>query len=235
MFIFTIFIVSTLIGIFLIQQLLMPVLTRTVMGDAPTAMLWLLNRVYLRLVHHVQVFGVKIIPKTIHPGKLIVVCKHQSPIDPLLVQSQCRFKIRWLMAKEFMVPSLDFIWKHSQVIPVARDGHDSAALRTALRCLRNNEVIGIFPEGGIHSPRNAIHPFVDGIGAMVAISKAKVLLVSVDGTPQNDEMMQAAFESSHSKVTFIDLIEFPENATKNEITDALRARLTEATGWSLVN
>jgi hypothetical protein len=48
-------------------------------------------------------------------------------------------------------------------------------------------------------------------------------------------MMQAAFESSHSKVTFIDLIEFPENATKNEITDALRARLTEATGWSLVN
>ena len=127
MFIFTIFIVSTLIGIFLIQQFLMPVLTRTVMGDAPTAMLWLLNRAYLRLVHHVQAFGVNIIPKTVHPGKLIVVCKHQSPIDPLLVQSQCRFKIRWLMAKEFMVPSLDFIWKHSQVCllytsPSPRDG-----------------------------------------------------------------------------------------------------------------
>jgi 1-acyl-sn-glycerol-3-phosphate acyltransferase len=235
MFIFTIFIASTLLGIALIQQFLLPAITRTIMGDGPTAMLWLVNRVYLRLIHHVQAYGIDKIPNTVTPGKLIVVCKHQSPIDPLLVQSQCRFKIRWLMAKEFMIPSLNVFWKYSEVIPVSRDGRDSAALRTALRYLRNDGVIGIFPEGGIRTPRNAIHPFVDGIGAMVAISKARVLLVTVADTPQNDDMVDAIFERSHSQVSFIDIIEYPKNASKIEITEDLRARLSEASGWSLVN
>ena len=205
------------------------------MGDSPTALIWLLNKIYVRVIHHVQASGTATIPRTSHPGKLIVVCKHQSPIDPLLVQSQCRFKIRWLMAREYMSPELDFIWKYSQVIPVARDGKDSVALRTALRCLRDDGVIGIFPEGGIHNPRNAIHPFAEGIGAMIAISKAKVLLVTVDGTPQNDEMEDAIFERSRSTVAFLDLIQYPESSTKSEITNDLRRRLSEATGWTLVN
>ncbi len=205
------------------------------MGDSPTALLWLLNKVYVRVVHHLHAEGCEIIPNSVYPGKLIVVCTHQSPVDPLLVQSQCRFKIRWLMAKEYMVPSLDFVWKYSEVIPVARDGRDSAGLRVALRHLKQHGVIGIFPEGGIKSPREAIHPFAEGIGAMIARSQARVLLVTVDGTPMNDEMGGAIFERSRSLVRFIELIEYPESSTKSEITSDLRTRLAQATGWSLVN
>ena len=139
------------------------------------------------------------------------------------------------MAREFMFPSLDFVWKYSEVIPVARDGQDSAGLRVALRYLKENGVIGIFPEGGIKQPREAIHPFAEGVGAMIAHTNAKVLLVTVDGTPMNDEMGDAIIERSHSTVRFIDLIKYPESATKSEITQDLRARLSQATGWSLVN
>jgi 1-acyl-sn-glycerol-3-phosphate acyltransferase len=139
------------------------------------------------------------------------------------------------MAREYMKPAFGFIWKHAEVIPVSRDGQDSTALRIALKHLRNNGVIGIFPEGGIHQPREAIHPFTDGIGSMIAHTKAKVLLVTVADTPKNDEMDEAMFEKTHSKIHFIDLIEFPESATQTEITTILRARMAEATGWSLVD
>ena len=70
---------------------------------------------------------------------------------------------------------------------------------------------------------------------MIARSQARVLLVTVDGTPMNDEMGGAIFERSRSLVRFIELIEYPESATKSEITSDLRTRLAQATGWSLVN
>jgi len=223
------------LGIALIQLFFMPALARYAMGDCPAALLWVFNKVYVRVFHRLKAYGCEIIPTSVHPGKLIVVCKHQSPIDPLLVQSQCKFKIRWLMAGEYMIPSLGFVWKHGEVIPVSRDGQDSAGLRTALRHLKNDGVIGIFPEAGIKQPREAIHPFSEGVGAMISHSKAKVLLVTVDGTPMNDEMNKAILERSHSVIRFIELIEYPDSATKSEITDDLRTRLAQATGWSLVN
>jgi len=234
MYIFAISITVTLLGIAVIQQILAPLLAKHIMGDGTTALIWLLNQLYVRFFHHLQAFGIEKIPKVVFPGKLIVVCKHQSPIDPLLVQSQCRFKIRWLMAQEFMVPSLNFVWKQAEIIPVARDGQDSAGLRSALKHLKNHGVIGIFPEGGIKQPREAIHPFADGVGAMIAHTKAPVLLATVDGTPMNDEMVDAMFEKSHSTVRFIELIQFPESATKTEITQGLRNKLAKATGWPLV-
>ncbi|MGY8752347.1 MAG: lysophospholipid acyltransferase family protein [Phycisphaerales bacterium] len=234
MFVFVLSISITCLAIALVQKVIAPLLGRAVMGDGPSAFLWLLNACYVRLVHRIAPLGTEIIPKGLFPGKMIVVCKHQSPIDPLLVQSQCRFKIRWLMAQEFMLPSLDFVWKHAEIIPVARDGKDTRSLRLALRHLKNDGVIGIFPEGGIKQPRNAIHPFAEGVGAMIARAKVPVLLATVDGTPTDDDMDGAMIELSHSKVRFIELIHFPEDATKSEITNELRQRLAQATGWPLV-
>ena len=51
----------------------------------------------------------------------------------------------------------------------------------------------------------------------------------------NDEVDEAIFQKSNSKIQFIDLIEFPDSATQTEITTTLRARMAEATGWSLVD
>ena len=138
------------------------------------------------------------------------------------------------MAKEFMTKSLDFVWRNAEIISVARDGNDSAGLRVALKHLKNNGVIGIFPEAGIKQPREAIHPFSEGVGAMIAHTNAPVLLALVDGTPLNDEMDEAIFERTQSTVRFLDLIHYPKDATKNEITSDLRERLSQATGWPLV-
>ena len=219
----------------MIYWLALPAMGRRVMGDGPSAIVWFLNWAYVHFFHRLRASGTEIVPDTLAAGPLVVICNHQSPIDPLLVQAKCRFKIRWLMAEEFMLPAADFVWKLGEIIPVARDGNDTAGLRTALRHLRNNGVIGIFPEGGIKEPRNAVHPFLEGAGAMIAKTNAKALLAIVDGTPQNDDMAKALIERSHSTVKFVELRSYPENATGKEITNELRSRIAEITRWPLVN
>jgi len=215
--------------------LFLPLLGMLVMGDGPAAVLWFVNRLYVRLLHNLKATGTEFIPNNLQPGPLVVVCNHQSPIDPLLVQSRCRFKIRWLMAREYMIPSIGFVWRLGKVIPISRDGTDSAGLRAALRHLRSGGVIGVFPEGGIKEPRGNVHPFLEGAGAMIAKTNAKVLLAVVDGTPTHDDMRKALFMRSSSTVQFVELISFPEKSTGDEITQELRHRISEIMDWPLVD
>ncbi len=231
----TVLIIAWCLLIALTQHVLLPMLGRRVMGDGRTAAIWYFNLVYVHFMHRLKAIGINIIPKSIHPGPIVVVANHQSPVDPPLIQSQCRFKIRWLMASEYMIESLSLIWELSEAIPVHRDGQDSLALRTALRHLKSGGVIGLFPEGRIEGGRNAIQPFNEGAGAMIAKMKAKVLIAIVDGTPLNDDIEDAMFERSHSVVRFIDFISFPESMKGDEITSALRERFAEETGWPLVD
>jgi len=228
-------IVAWVLLVSLIYWWALPALGRRVMGDGPSAILWYANALYVRWFHRLKATRTDIVPDTLTPGPLVVICNHQSPIDPLLVQAKCRFKIRWLMAEEFMLPAADFVWKLGEIIPVARDGKDTAGLRTALGHLKKGGVIGIFPEGGIKEPRCHVHPFLEGAGAMIAKTRAKVLLSIVDDTPQNDEMAKALIERSRSTLQFVELITFPENTTGEEITNKLRGRIAEITRWPLVN
>ena len=139
------------------------------------------------------------------------------------------------MAKEYMIPAARFVWKLGEVIPIARDGTDTQGIRSALRHLRNDGVIGVFPEGGIKVPRGNVHPFAEGAGAMIAKTNATVLLAIVDGTPQNDDMQKAMTQRSSSSIQFVELISFPEKTTGQEITDELRRRISEITHWPLVD
>ena len=70
---------------------------------------------------------------------------------------------------------------------------------------------------------------------MIAKTKAKVLIATVDGTPMNDDIEDAMFERSHSIVRFIDFVSFPDSMSGDEITSVLRQRFAEETGWPLVD
>lgn len=218
----------------LLGLVVLPFLSRRATGRGVPAVIWHFNRLYTAAVHHVRAGGCNCVPDTIDAGPLLVVCNHQSPVDPLLVQSQCRFLVHWLMAREYMIRPLGWVWRSCGVIPVDRDGKDSAALRSALRLLRSDKVVGVFPEGGIRPDRGTIGPFLEGVGVLAARGGRRVLLVSVDETPRSENMVRALLERSESQVRFIDLMTFEESMTAEAITDALRQRLAGATGWALV-
>jgi 1-acyl-sn-glycerol-3-phosphate acyltransferase len=203
-------------------------------GDRPlVAFLCWFFRSYCRLVHRARFEGMHHVPATSHPGAMIVIANHTSGLDPLLIQTATPFLIRWMMARDMMVPSLNWMWKISQVIPVDRDGRDSAALREAMRHLRNGGVLGIFPEGRIVEPPDEIRPFVSGVGLIVAKCRVPVLLAWVSGTPTEVDTFASIMHPSHSRVVFVDRIDFGEETDAEKITRSLRTRLAQASGWRL--
>ncbi|MHC4447604.1 MAG: lysophospholipid acyltransferase family protein [Planctomycetota bacterium] len=200
-------------------------------ADAVTGLIWLIVRVYCRLVHRARYTGLEHVPSTNQPGGLVVVSNHTSPIDPLLLQAACRFHIRWMMASDMMVPQLDWLWRRYQVIAVSRDGSDTAPAREAIRHVREGGVVGIFPEGGIENPPGGIRPFLAGVGLVVARAKAPVLLAWISGTPECPDMLPALTTPSRARLQFIDVIDFGEERDALAITDHLRCRIAEASGW----
>jgi 1-acyl-sn-glycerol-3-phosphate acyltransferase len=202
-------------------------------SNAITGFLWLVVRAYTRVMHHTTYAGLELIPQTNRPGGLVVVSNHTGPIDPLLVQAACRFEIRWMMAADMMVPQLDWLWRRQRMIPVARDGTDTVPAREAIRHVRDGGVVGIFPEGGIVLPREEVRPFHQGVGLVIARTKAPVLLVWVSQTSHETSMGPALVTPSRARVQFVDLLEFPGKIDAAAVTRQLQQRLAEVSGWPI--
>jgi 1-acyl-sn-glycerol-3-phosphate acyltransferase len=215
------------------QLTVVPWLTKGPSGDPVTGFLWQVVRTYSRLVHHTTFTGTGLVPPTNCPGGLVVVSNHTGPIDPMLVQAACRFEIRWMMAADMMAPQLNWLWRRLKIIPVARDGRDSTSAREAIRHVRGGGVVGIFPEGGIVRPPGEIRPFHSGAGLIISRTAAPVLLVWVCDTSGQTEIGPALVTSSRARVTFVERIEFAAKSDPTAVTEQLRQRLAEASGWPI--
>jgi len=215
----------------LIHLIVIPWLRQGPNGHPVTGALWRVVRVYAWLVHRTTFAGMEKIRAEIFAGPLIVVSNHTGAIDPLLVQAGCRFHIRWMMASEMMATSLDWLWHHQQPIPVDRDGKDSGPAREAIRHVQAGGVVGIFPEGRIVQPPRQLRPFFQGIGLIVARSKAPVLLVWVSDTPNTTRMNESLFTPSRARVEYLELIDFKDERDAHVITERLRDRLAQRSGW----
>lgn len=212
---------------------LMPVFCR-VMGTDPTlGFIWYCVHAYTRVWHHLNVVG-KDLPRDLDLARgLIVVSNHTGALDPMIIQACCRFHIHWMMAREMMVPGLDWFWRIQGIIPLDRNGKDTGPTRMAIRYVKQGGVLGIFPEGRIVVPPREIRPFHPGVGLIVARTKAPVLLCWTSGTPDTNKMAESLLTSSRSRVHFIDLIDFKGERHAENITRILRQRIEEVSGWPI--
>ena len=209
-----------------------PALSRGPGNDPVFGVLWRSVGRYCRFWHRVKFEGMDVVPRSeADHGGLIVVANHTGAIDPLLIQCACPFMIRWMMAEDMMSPSLDWLWRAYPAIPVARDGTDSKPLREAIKLVRAGGVVGIFPEGRITAPPREVRPFLPGVGLLISRTKAPVLLVWVSGTPDTNKMAESLGSRSHSRVVFLDLIEFEDKRGAASISEELRQRIADASGW----
>ena len=199
--------------------------------DPAIGFLWRFVQIQCRLIHRLKVFGDELVPKTIHPGGLIVVANHTGAIDPVMIQASCPFHIRWMMASEMMGTNFDWLWKIEQIIPVDRDGRDTAPTREAIRHVKAGRVLGIFPEGRIVIPPREIRPFLAGVGLIVHRTKAPVLLVWISGTPDTNEMGKSLLTPSRSRLQFIEIMDFTGEKHAIDIARKLRERIAEVSGW----
>lgn len=201
--------------------------------DFSAGVVWHTMRLYARLVHRVRIEGTVNLPLQRFPGPLILVSNHTAGIDPLLVQSVCRFEIRWVMAQDMRHPLLEWFWQLANVIFVDRAAGDAMGAREAIRHVRSGGVLGIFPEGGLERPPRTIMPFLAGVGLIIKRTEAPVLPVVVRDTPVADQAWTSLLRLSRSVVTFHTPIRYSKSDAPEKIAMDLRSRYAQWTGWPL--
>lgn len=216
---------------------------RTALGAA--GLIWLI-RTYSRFWHRLEAHGMDSIPdlglvsdETGRPVSsdrpAIVIANHTAGIDPLLIQASIGFEPRWMMAADMRARILEPLWLYARIIFVDRTKRDSASLREALRHLKAGGVLGVFIEGHIAKPPRHLLPFKEGAGLLIRKSGALVIPVVVDGTPEADSAWGSIFQRSHSKVRFLEPVDYTRGELADldpaEITADLRGRFQRATGW----
>ncbi|MCI0432450.1 MAG: 1-acyl-sn-glycerol-3-phosphate acyltransferase [Gemmatimonadetes bacterium] len=98
-----------------------------------------------RLAGRLDVQGLDNIPAL---GPFLLVCNHQSDLDPLLIMSVIRRPVHTVAKSTlFSAPALKWLLPRICVFPVRRYQTDPQAVRVALRRLRQGFGVAIFVEG----------------------------------------------------------------------------------------
>ena len=190
---------------------------------------------FCRAMHRVQVDGLDHLEQIAPDRGVLLVANHTSAIDPFLLQVPLDRFIHWMMARDMMVPVLDDLWELVQVVPVDRDRTDSLALRRAMRLLRTNHIVGLFPEGRITRPTGTIRPFLNGVGLLATRAGAPVLPVLIDGTPERQSVMASMIGPSRARLRILQPMSFDRTTTPEAAAKAIRLAMSAASGWPLVN
>jgi 1-acyl-sn-glycerol-3-phosphate acyltransferase len=198
-------------------------------------LVWQGTRLYAHFFHHLSVEGKEHLPRDRYPGPLVVVMNHTAGVDPVLVQSICRFYVRYVMAQDMRLPAYEWIWQWARTIFVDRTGGSTQGTREALRHLASGGVLGIFPEGGLERPPRHIMPFEPGVGMIVRRTGARVLPIVIEGTPVVDPAWASLWTPSRSRIRIMPPIDYDGSGlSAAEIADDLRERYVEWTGWPRV-
>jgi 1-acyl-sn-glycerol-3-phosphate acyltransferase len=142
--------------------------------------------IVLRVLWRFRAFGAENVPRT---GPLIVACNHVSYLDPVVLGVGSPRMLTYLAKKQlFSIPVLGPIIRGCGAYPLDRDAGGVAALRVALRVLKDGRCVGIFPEG----TRNRTGTAEEKAGAafLAAVSGAPVVPAAVVGTKNAKRLAQ---------------------------------------------
>jgi 1-acyl-sn-glycerol-3-phosphate acyltransferase len=134
-----------------------------------------LNRLICRVLYHVTPQSPSPLPQN---GPVLLVSDHSSYSDPMLLAATANRPIIFLTAREvYQRRDLRWLCKIAHYIPINRGTPDVGAVRAMLRALRQGEVVGIFPEGGIDQHREESGHL--GIGYLALKTGAPVIPASI--------------------------------------------------------
>ena len=131
-----------------------------------------------RMLFRYRVIGAEKIPRD---GGLIIAANHISNFDPPILGVALPRPVSYMAKKElFAMPVIKWIIPRLNAFPVDREAGGTAALRAALRMLKEGRCVGIFPEGG----RNVTGTNDEKGGAafLAAASGAPVIPTAIVGT-----------------------------------------------------
>jgi 1-acyl-sn-glycerol-3-phosphate acyltransferase len=134
--------------------------------------------VLFKIIFRLTVYGKENIPED---GPVVIACNHVSLLDPPMVGTAASRPIHFMAKSELFVPVLGTIYKSLGAFPVHRGSADTHAIKQALKILKNEEVLGIFPEG--HRVKTGkLGKAEPGAIAIAVKGKAKVVPTAILGS-----------------------------------------------------
>ena len=159
--------------IFLLTGLANAVVAAYIFLLVPEYLLRFIAWVLTRIVYRFKVTGDHHIPSE---GAAILVANHVSFVDAVLLMAASPRPIRFIMdSRIFQVPVLGWLFRLAKCIPVAPQKDDPVtyqrAFDEAAKVLREGDLLGIFPEGGI-TRDGQLQPFKGGVMKIMEQAKA---------------------------------------------------------------
>ena len=140
-----------------------------------------------------------------HAGALLI-SNHKSGVDPLLLIASCKRPLRFMIAKEeYNRFGLKWLFKKAGCIPVDRTGRADIAFRQAVKALKNNQVIALFPHGKIHLDNETPYRTKGGIKRLAELTQSRIFIARITGVSGEGTVFTSLIRSSHSKIQ-----QFPE-------------------------
>ena len=116
-------------------------------------------------------------------GPVVLVCNHQSHLDPLLVGVFCPRQIAYLARDTLFKGILGPLIRSYDAVPIDNQGTGLAGIRATLKRIKQGDAVLLFPEGA-RSWDGELQPFQPGFLTLVRRGKAAIVPVGVDGCYQ---------------------------------------------------
>jgi 1-acyl-sn-glycerol-3-phosphate acyltransferase len=184
---------------------------------------WLVIRFYCFLWH--RLVRERWAPLPEH-GPAILISNHTCGIDHLVLQASSRRVLGFVIAREYYEWRwLRFWCELVGCIPVNRNGRDLAAIRAALKALKEGRVLPVFPEGHIlPTSGRQLAEMKPGTAYLAIRAQVPVVPAFIAGTPQTDQITTSMLTPSRAKIFFgepIDLSDISPEAAGDRAVQAV--------------
>ncbi len=161
-------------------------------------------------------------PTVSREGPAIITANHTCSADPLFLAAAVTYRpISFMVAVEYAKwPVVKYFLQLVECIPVKRDGRDTAATKQAIRHLRSGKAVGIFIEGRIVAPAEAVEP-KDGVAMLALKTGAPVIPAYISGINHHKSILRGLLSRHRARVRFgppVDLSEFRTSRRDRETT-----------------
>lgn len=135
-------------------------------------------RVAFRLYYNPKIIGAEKIPAD---SSIIIAGNHKHVYDQCLTIMATKRVIHYMAKKEYFDGALAPLFRIVGCIPVDRSRKDSSSAKSALRVLKKNGAIGIFPEGTRNKTDKFMLPFKPGTVRMAEKTDAYIVPFGLTG------------------------------------------------------
>lgn len=167
-------------------------------------------------------------------GGCILASNHRSFLDPIVLGVAAPRPVHFMARQSlFKVKILAVFMRLAGTFPVRRQGADVAAMKRAIRRLKQGQIVALFPEG-TRSPDGCLGKGRIGTAVLAAKAKVKIIPAFIKGTYKAMPKGAKFIKPSRVSVTFgpvLDPADFlpgnPGREDYQKFTDVLMTRLGE--------